>query len=110
MTPTQHVRRLLAEYLGTARASLLHSHQSTGLSACCWRYGLLACGVVNNSLAAAVPTSALLRLRAAEELPQIDKVKNEHTTRLAVVPMLPTEPVGIPALEALSRVRVALTR
>lgn len=66
--------------------------------------------VVNNSLAAAVPTSALLRLRAAEELPQIDKVKNEHTTRLAVVPMLPTEPVGIPALEALSRVRVALTR
>jgi hypothetical protein len=26
------------------------------------------------------------------------------------VPMLPTEPVGIPALEALSRTRVALTR
>jgi hypothetical protein len=27
-----------------------------------------------------------------------------------MVPMLPTEPVGIPALEALNRTRVALTR
>jgi arsenite-transporting ATPase len=66
--------------------------------------------VVNNSLAAAAPTSALLRLRASEELPQINSVKNEHSTRLALVPMLPTEPVGIPALEAVSRTRVALTR
>jgi arsenite-transporting ATPase len=66
--------------------------------------------VVNNSLAAAAPTAALLRLRASEELPQINSVKNEHSTRLALVPMLPTEPVGIPALEALSRTRVALTR
>jgi arsenite-transporting ATPase len=65
--------------------------------------------VVNNSLAAAAPTSALLRLRASEELPQINKVKNEHT-RLAVVPMLAAEPVGIQSLEALSRSRVALTR
>jgi arsenite-transporting ATPase len=66
--------------------------------------------VVNNSLAAADPTSPLLRLRAIAELPQINKVKKEHGTRLAVVPMLPTEPVGTPALEALSRTRVALTR
>jgi len=66
--------------------------------------------VVNNSLAAAAPTSDLLRLRASEELPQINSVKNEHSTRLALVPMLPTEPVGIPALEALSRTQVALTR
>jgi len=58
--------------------------------------------VVNNSLAAADPTSTLLRLRASQELPQIDKVKNEHSTRLAVVPMLPAELVGIPALKALS--------
>jgi len=56
------------------------------------------------------PTSTLLRLRAIGVLPQIDKVKKEHGTRLAIVPMLPTEPVGIPALEALSRTRVALTR
>jgi hypothetical protein len=66
--------------------------------------------VVNNSLAAADPTSTLLRLRAIGVLPQIDKVKKEHGTRLAMVPMLPTEPVGIPALEALNRTRVALTR
>lgn len=64
--------------------------------------------VVNNSLAAAAPTSNLLRLRAIEELSQINKVKNEHT-RLAVVPMLAGEPVGIQSLEALSRSRVALT-
>jgi len=56
------------------------------------------------------PTSTLLRLRAIGVLPQIDKVKKEHGTRLAMVPMLLTEPVGIPALEALSRTRVALTR
>jgi arsenite-transporting ATPase len=66
--------------------------------------------VVNNSLAAAHPASPLLRARAIGELPQINKVKKEHGTRLAVVPMLPSEPVGIPALEALSRTRVALTR
>jgi arsenite-transporting ATPase len=65
--------------------------------------------VVNNSLAAAAPTSPLLRLRASEELPQIDIVKNEHCTRLAVVAMLPAEPVGIPALEALSRTPVAIS-
>jgi arsenite/tail-anchored protein-transporting ATPase len=66
--------------------------------------------VVNNSLAAADPTSTLLRLRAIGEARQIDKVKNEHGTRLAVLPLLPTEPVGIPALEALSRARVAVAR
>jgi arsenite-transporting ATPase len=66
--------------------------------------------VVNSSLAAATPTSSLLRLRAGEELPQIDNVKNMHSTRLAVVPMLPTEPVRIPALQGLSRTRVATAR
>ena len=66
--------------------------------------------MVNNSLAAADPTSALLRLRAIGELPLIDEVKNEHATRLAVVPMLPAEPVGIPALETLNRTRVPLTQ
>ncbi len=58
--------------------------------------------VVNNSLAAAHPTSPLLRQRAAAELPQIAKVRTEHSGRIAVVPLLATEPVGIPALQALS--------
>jgi arsenite-transporting ATPase len=66
--------------------------------------------VINNSLAAAAATSALLRLRVNEELPQIDSVKNQHCTRLALVPMLPTEPIGIQSLEALSRTRVPLIR
>ena len=66
--------------------------------------------MVNNSLAAADPTSTLFRLRAIGGLPQIDKVKKEHGTHLAMVPMFPTERVGIPALEALSRTRVAMTR
>jgi arsenite-transporting ATPase len=64
--------------------------------------------VVNSSLAASAPTSPLLRLRAAEELPQIEQVRNEHCTRLAVVPMLPTEPIGIPALARLGGTRVPL--
>lgn len=58
--------------------------------------------VVNNSLAAARPTSPLLRRRAAAELVQIDTVRAEQAGRMAVVPLLAAEPVGIPALEALT--------
>lgn len=58
--------------------------------------------VVNNSLAAAHPTSPLLRRRAAAELPEIDKVRSAHADRIAVVPLLAAEPVGIPALQALT--------
>ena len=57
--------------------------------------------VVNNSLAAAEPTAPLLRRRAAAEVAQIDKVRNDYADRIAVVPLLATEPVGIPALTAL---------
>ncbi|MEE2033268.1 arsenical pump-driving ATPase [Rhodococcus chondri] len=57
--------------------------------------------VVNNSLAAAGPSSPLLRRRAAAEIEQIDKVRDELAERYAVVPLLPTEPVGVAALEAL---------
>ncbi|MGB3355973.1 MAG: arsenical pump-driving ATPase [Mycobacterium sp.] len=63
--------------------------------------------VINNSLAAARPASPLLRRRAAAERPQIDKVRSDLADRLAVIPLLPTEPVGIPALEALTRSRAA---
>ena len=63
--------------------------------------------VINNSLAAAHPTSALLRQRAIAELPQIEKVRSTHADRVAVVPLLATEPVGIPALEALTGSRAA---
>ncbi len=63
--------------------------------------------VVNNSLAAAQPTSPLLRRRAVAELPEIDKVRSGHAQRVAVVPLLAAEPVGIPALEALTGSRAA---
>ncbi|GAB3218303.1 arsenical pump-driving ATPase [Mycolicibacterium hippocampi] len=65
--------------------------------------------VVNNSLAAAHPTSPLLCRRAVAELPEIDKVRSEHAVRFAVVPLLASEPVGIPALEALTGSRTAAT-
>ena len=58
--------------------------------------------VVNNSLAAAEPTAPLLRRRAAAEIAQIEKVRNDYADRIAVVPLLATEPVGIPALTALA--------
>ena len=63
--------------------------------------------VINNSLAAAAPSSALLRRRAVAELPQIEKVRSDHADRVAVVPLLATEPVGIPALESLTGSRAA---
>ncbi|CAN5391906.1 arsenite efflux transporter ATPase subunit ArsA [soil metagenome] len=62
--------------------------------------------VVNNSLAAARPTAPLLRRRAAAELPEIAKVRGEYADRIAVVPLLAAEPVGIPALEALTEPRI----
>ena len=58
--------------------------------------------VINNSVAAAAPTASLLRRRAAIELEQIDKVRTELADRYAVIPLLATEPIGIPALETLA--------
>lgn len=63
--------------------------------------------VVNNSLAAANPTSPLLRTRAVAELAELDTVRTRYADRLAVVPLLAAEPVGVPALEALTADRVA---
>ena len=58
--------------------------------------------VINNSLAAAETKSPLLRQRAVAELPQIEKVRNEHSTRTAIVPIQPEEPVGVARLLALA--------
>ena len=66
--------------------------------------------VVNNSLAAAQPTAPLLRRRAAAEIAQIDSVRNDYADRVAVVPLLPVEPVGIPALTQLADARSTVTR
>lgn len=58
--------------------------------------------VINNSLAAANPTAPLLRRRAAAEIPQIAAVRDDYADRIAVIPLLAVEPVGIPALQALT--------
>jgi len=57
--------------------------------------------IVNNSLAAAKPTSALLRQRALQEQQQIENVGQRHAKRLAIVPMQMQEPVGVERLQAL---------
>jgi arsenite-transporting ATPase len=59
--------------------------------------------VITNSLAAAEPTSAFLRRRAAAELDQIARVEN-LSSRLVLVPLLAQEPVGPAALHELASV------
>ncbi|ANS31459.1 Arsenical pump-driving ATPase [Rhodococcus opacus] len=57
--------------------------------------------VVNNSLAAANPTSELLQQRSVTERDEIDTITRTHS-RYAIVPMLPAEPIGTGALAALA--------
>jgi arsenite-transporting ATPase len=58
--------------------------------------------VVNNSVAAANPHAPLLRLRAHNELREIDAVASLHAKRFAVVPLLKDEPVGVERLRDLA--------
>lgn len=57
--------------------------------------------VVNTSIAAAHPRSPFLRKRARNELEQLDRVQ-QTADRLAVVPLLADEPVGIARLSAMA--------
>ncbi|TXN28990.1 arsenical pump-driving ATPase [Lacisediminihabitans profunda] len=57
--------------------------------------------VVNNSIAAAHPDSPFLRQRAANEVEQIARVR-ALTSRVAIVPLLPEEPIGETKLAALT--------
>jgi arsenite-transporting ATPase len=54
--------------------------------------------VINNSVAAAMVESPLLRQRAANELQEIDAVARHYARRYAVVPLLQQEPVGVSRL------------
>ena len=54
--------------------------------------------IVNNSVAAARPTSPLLRQRALNELREIRQIATRHARRYAVVPLLKAEPVGVDRL------------
>ncbi|QAU34505.1 arsenical pump-driving ATPase [Janthinobacterium sp. 17J80-10] len=54
--------------------------------------------VINNSVAAARPQSHLLRLRAHNEMREIDAVATRHAQRYALVPLMQEEPVGVERL------------
>ncbi|CFQ45526.1 arsenical pump-driving ATPase [Yersinia aleksiciae] len=58
--------------------------------------------IINNSFSIAETRSPLLRQRAQQELPQIEAVKSQHATRVALVPVLATEPTGIDKLKQLT--------
>lgn len=57
--------------------------------------------VVNNSIAAAHPRSPFLRRRADNELEQIARVR-QTADRVAIVPLLAEEPIGVAKLSALT--------
>lgn len=57
--------------------------------------------VVNNSIAAAHPQSPFLGKRAANEVAQIDRVRG-LSARVAIVPLLAEEPIGVAKLAALA--------
>ncbi|MFJ6374202.1 arsenical pump-driving ATPase [Pseudarthrobacter oxydans] len=57
--------------------------------------------VINNSIAAAHPRSPFLRARAAHEADQITKVR-VIADRVALIPLLPEEPIGEAKLTALT--------
>ncbi len=59
--------------------------------------------IINNSLAMANPTSALMRQRATNELAQIEAITSLHAKRWAVVPLQAEEPIGVERLKKLAR-------
>lgn len=54
--------------------------------------------IINNSLSIADTRSPLLCQRARQEQPQIEAVKNQYANRIALVPVLTSEPAGIEKL------------
>jgi arsenite-transporting ATPase len=59
--------------------------------------------VINNSIAATMVHSPLLRQRATNELKEIKAVATVHAKRYAVVPLLKEEPIGVERLLELSQ-------
>jgi len=63
--------------------------------------------VINDSLALAHPTSALLQERAQNELAQIQTVAEQHAKRWVVIALQEQDPVGVARLQGLLRNDVA---
>lgn len=75
-------------------ASLQEDLRRAGIEPWAW--------VINNSIAAAKPSSPFLTLRAHNELPEIERVSQSLAHRYAVVPLLKREPVGLAQLLAIA--------
>lgn len=58
--------------------------------------------VINGSLAAAQPSDPILRARAAAEIDQIMKVKDQLARRVALIPFQVEEPAGVERFAALA--------
>lgn len=65
--------------------------------------------IINQSVAASRPHSALLQSRAQSELPQIARVAAQYAPRLALVPLAADEPTGIARLATLADSTTAAT-
>ncbi|QWT23300.1 arsenical pump-driving ATPase [Subtercola sp. PAMC28395] len=74
---------------------LQHDLQRAGIEPWGW--------VVNNSIAAAHPGTPFLQSRARREVEQIEKVRG-LTDRVAIIPLLAEEPIGLDRLAALATV------
>jgi len=61
--------------------------------------------VINNSIAAAHPDAGFLRRRAAGEIEHVNRVRS-LAHRVAIVPMLASEPIGEDRLAAMTRLAV----
>ncbi len=59
--------------------------------------------VVNNSLAAAEPSSPFLKTRANRELPLISDVEEQYAKRIALTALQSEEPVGIDLLKEMAK-------
>jgi arsenite-transporting ATPase len=100
-TQTKVVIVTLAETTPVLEAAALQADlERAGIAPWAW--------VINNSLAAAHTASPLLRRRAAHELAQIHRVRDQHAHRLALVPVQHCETVGLTALAELAAPRPVL--
>jgi arsenite-transporting ATPase len=76
-------------------ASLQQDLRRAGIEPWAW--------VLNQSVVLARPHCELLRQRCAQELPQLQAVRERHASRIAAIPLLAQEPVGFERLRALSK-------
>jgi len=79
-------------------------HEAVGLQKDLARAGIGTFGwVVNRSLAAAGVTDPVLHQRGNREIPFLEEVRRQHTSRFALLPWEADPPTGVERLLALAR-------